>query len=366
MQLKFLLPLLLTLPLTLDAQVVFPGDFNNDGVANHIDLLPLAIAYGNKGPERPGANFEWIPQETFPWEIGLPVTGVDLSFIDADGNGLLDSFDLDAIAFNYDSTQIDAIPPPQPYLLTDTFPVEERPRLTLSIDRDEVNTGDTIRIEIFLDIPNPDVFPPTNPPTALACRITFDPDFINEEAIFYEPHPEAVDLMYVAANVNTVDFGRSVASGTIEFACGGRGVGALAMSRPIGQMIIVIEDMIFLEGDPEFEIEDYVLVNLGEQVIELEVEGDELLVTNVPDTPPVRVDIEGFPNPTHGPLLVCPGEFSGQPNVALYDASGRLVQIDFEPVGSCWQTDLTVLPPGVYWMVDEIQGYTRQLTVVKQ
>ncbi|MEL7423023.1 MAG: T9SS type A sorting domain-containing protein [Bacteroidota bacterium] len=366
MQFKILFVLLLAWPLSLDAQLLFPGDMNNDGIANHLDLLPLAIAYGTEGPPRPAASFDWFPQKSTPWDIGLPVTGIDLSFVDADGNGFLDSLDLDAIAINYDSTQTDAFPPPMPYILPDTFPVEERPRLSLSINRDEVSANDTIIVSIFLDIPNPDVFPPSNPPTALACRITFDPTYINEEAIFYEPDPSAADLMYVAANVNTVDFGRSVTSGTIEFACGGRGMGALALSRPIGQMIIVIEDMIFLEGDPGFTIEDQVMINLNEEVIDLEVEGDALLVTNTQESPPVRIDIEGFPNPSHGPFFVCPGEFSSAPNISVYDASGRLVHLDFEPVGSCFRTDLTVLSPGVYWMVDDVGGYTRQLTVVKQ
>ena len=111
-----------------------------------------------------------------------------------------------------------------------------------------------------------------------------------------------------------------------------------------------------------------VLPNRSEsQVIDLEIQGDALLVTNTRETPPVRVDIESFPNPTHGPLIVCPGEFSGTPNISVYDELGRLVHLDFEPAGSsCFQTDLTVLPPGIYWMVYDIGGYTRQLTVVKQ
>lgn len=366
MQYKILFTLFILLPVLLDAQVLFPGDMNNDGEANHIDLLPLAIAYGQEGPERPGANFEWIPQETIPWEIGLPVTGIDLSFVDADGNGRLDSLDLDAIPLNYDSTQTDAFPPPQPYLLPEVFEVDELPTLILDIDEDEVGEGDTIEVSLSLNIPDPTVFPFSNSPTALACIITFDPAFINEDAIFYEPDSGADDLMFVAASVNDVAFGRSPASGTIEFACGGRGQGALRMSRPIGKFKIVIEDMILLEGNPMFTITDQVLININEQVIDLDTQNDDLLVSVAAD-PSKRVDIEGFPNPTRGVLVVCPGEFLDYTDISVFNEAGQYFQLDFTPVNEhCWQVDLTVLPEGVYFMVHESNGYTKQLTVVKQ
>ena len=367
MQYKFLFTLFLILPLALEAQLLFPGDLNNDGEANHIDLLPLAIAYGQEGPERPEATLEWIPQETFFWGVGLPVTGVDLAFVDADGNGLLDSLDLDAIPLNYDSTQMEAIPPPQPYLLTDTFPVDELPRLLLSINQDEVGEGDTIQLTLSLEIPNPDVFPLSNPPTALACIIDFDPTFINEESIFFVPNSDATDLMYVAANVNTVEFGRSPISGNIEFSCGGRGQGALRASREIGQFIIVIEDMILLEGDPGFTIQDQVMINLNEEVIELQTGSDNLLVTSANEAEvEATSDAVGFPNPTTGPLLFCPGEPGVVPAVALYDASGRYTPLPLEPMSTCFQADLSNLTAGTYWLVHEIEGAARQITIVKQ
>lgn len=365
MRFKILLPLFLTLPVVVLAQVIFPGDLNNDGEANYIDLLPLAIAYGTEGPERPGAVLEWIPQETFPWEIGLPVTGVDLSFVDADGNGLIDSLDIDAIPLNYDSTQVDAIPPPMPYLLTDTFPVDQLPRLSLSINQNEVDGGDTIEVSLFLEIPNPDIFPPSNPPTALACIIDFDPSFINEEAIFFVPDPDANDLMYVAASINSVEFGRSPNSGNIEFSCGGRGQGALMTSRELGQFIIVIEDMILLEGDPNFTIEEQVMINLREEVIELDVAGDGVLVTSVKPPEIEQFELIGFPNPTPGPLTFCP-EIGTIPSALLYDESGRIMPLELEPLGHCWQADLSHLPAGLYWLVQEMYGTVRPITIVKQ
>lgn len=366
MQFKILLSLFLFLPALLDAQLLFPGDLNNDGEANHIDLLPLSIAYGQMGPERPGASFDWVPQETFFWELSLPVTGIDLAFVDADGNGILDSLDLDAIPINYDSTQTDAIPAPQPYLLPEIFEVDELPTLILDINQDEVGEGDTIEVSLSLNIPDPSVFPFSNPPTALACVITFDPAYINEEAIFYEPDPGADDLMYVAASVNSVDFGRSPSSGTIEFACGGRGQGALRMSRPLGKFKIVIEDMILLEGDPGFTITDQVMINLNEEVIDLQIRDDGLLVSVAAD-PNAQIDIEGFPNPTSGVFVICPGEFDDPSSIAVYNEMGQAFKLNYVPVNEqCWQVDLTVLPAGTYWIVHEIGGYTRQITVVKQ
>ncbi|MBK9013208.1 MAG: hypothetical protein IPM82_03480 [Saprospiraceae bacterium] len=117
----FLLSFLCSLHLAAQPIILFPGDANNDGVANQYDLLPIGVAYGQEGFPRPGATLDWLPQ-FLPqqWLQALPVSGVNLGFCDSDGNGLIDSFDIDAIALNFDSTQTGAQPPPMPYLLPDT------------------------------------------------------------------------------------------------------------------------------------------------------------------------------------------------------------------------------------------------------
>ena len=100
--------------------LMFPGDTNNDGIANYYDILPIGLAYDSLGPPRELPSFNWEAQEFFPWGKILPFSGVEYGFIDCDGNGIIDSLDVEAIALNYDSMQMEANPPPMPYELPDT------------------------------------------------------------------------------------------------------------------------------------------------------------------------------------------------------------------------------------------------------
>lgn len=349
MRYKFLLPLFALFAFGANAQVMFPGDLNNDGEANHIDLIPLCIAYGQTGPERFFPTLDWIPQETTPWEVGLPVTGIDLSFVDTDGNGRIDSLDLDAIALNYDTTQVDAFPPPQPYLLPDTFPVIEKPVIRLSFTQDQAMPGDTVMINVDWIVPNPEEFPLSNPPTVFACTISFDPEFIDEENIFYVPDPGATDLMYITANTSRVEFGRFTDSGNIELAFGGRGQGALAMSRSVGTFIVIIEDMILLEGNPDFDIEDPLLINSAEEVIEMDSQINTLMVTDTELILPPPSVLQVYPNPSSGSFRICGLEFTAK-ELSLHDHLGRRLPLRFKKQDACQNVDLSSYPTGTYWL----------------
>ena len=44
---------------------VWPGDVNNNGVVNNVDLLYLGFAHGHVGPARPGPSSQWEEQAVF-------------------------------------------------------------------------------------------------------------------------------------------------------------------------------------------------------------------------------------------------------------------------------------------------------------
>jgi len=95
-------------------QIMFPGDLNNDGVANQYDILPLGIAIFDEGFPRELSDIHWIEHSFFTWDQVLPVTGINYGFIDSDGNGFIDTTDITAILVNYDSIQNTSIPEPKP------------------------------------------------------------------------------------------------------------------------------------------------------------------------------------------------------------------------------------------------------------
>lgn len=79
---------------------VWPGDANNDLIANNIDVLTLGLAFGNTGPLRPNASNAWTAQPGAPWVGNIP-SGPNMKFSDCDGNGVVNDDDTMAVFLNY-------------------------------------------------------------------------------------------------------------------------------------------------------------------------------------------------------------------------------------------------------------------------
>lgn len=78
---------------------VWPGDTNNDGIANHEDLLPIGVAHQFTGPERNGLLY-WAPWTASNWMEDLP-TGSNFKHIDADADGAILAEDIELIENHY-------------------------------------------------------------------------------------------------------------------------------------------------------------------------------------------------------------------------------------------------------------------------
>ncbi len=78
---------------------VWPGDLNNDGKANNVDLLYWGLAEGDNGTLRPNPATSWTGQQSLEWASF--VNGVNGKHQDADGNGIVDEQDLQVLEDNY-------------------------------------------------------------------------------------------------------------------------------------------------------------------------------------------------------------------------------------------------------------------------
>ncbi len=75
----------------LSAQEVWPGDANNNGIANAVDALYIGVAYGTEGPERDDATTDWEAQPFELWGAAFP-DGTNYGYADADGDGEIDAY----------------------------------------------------------------------------------------------------------------------------------------------------------------------------------------------------------------------------------------------------------------------------------
>jgi Bacterial Ig domain/Secretion system C-terminal sorting domain len=72
------------------ADCVFPGDANNDGKVNMVDILPIGYCTGVVGTARENASTEWYGQYSADWP---GVMGAKEKHVDADGDGSVTALD---------------------------------------------------------------------------------------------------------------------------------------------------------------------------------------------------------------------------------------------------------------------------------
>lgn len=148
---------------------IWPGDANDDLIANNLDLLHVGLAFGSTGPARPNATTNWTAQFADLW--GSSISGTDVVHADTDGNGLVDAADTLAINLNYGLThnkgnKVDGVGP----LLAARF---------LS---DSLLAGDTATILIELGTG----MDPANGVYGLAFSLQFDTTLVDASSVMVE------------------------------------------------------------------------------------------------------------------------------------------------------------------------------------
>ncbi|MEW5768374.1 MAG: PKD domain-containing protein [bacterium] len=87
--------------------VVWPGDTNNDGRVNEIDILPLGSYWLRSGPPRASASSTWQAQTATPWSPEIGAT-----YADANGDGEVNEKEVIPIGLNWEKTHNGSSPAP--------------------------------------------------------------------------------------------------------------------------------------------------------------------------------------------------------------------------------------------------------------
>ncbi len=88
---------------TCDSNCVWPGDADNDGVANNFDVLNIGLAYGFTGVARADQSIAWYGHSAADWSDSFS-DGTNFKFADSNGGGLINAADTAAITLNYGLT----------------------------------------------------------------------------------------------------------------------------------------------------------------------------------------------------------------------------------------------------------------------
>lgn len=84
------------------ADLVYPGDTDHDKEVNMLDLLPIGLKYNDQVSGRFEISTEWIGQDAAN-TLDTLANGVDKKHADANGDGQINSVDVNAIFENYAS-----------------------------------------------------------------------------------------------------------------------------------------------------------------------------------------------------------------------------------------------------------------------
>jgi hypothetical protein len=82
---------------------VWPGDANDDAVADNLDILDIGIANAATGTTRLNASLNWIGQPSAAWGQTL-LSGTDYKFVDCNGDGVINPVDTNAVIQNFGFT----------------------------------------------------------------------------------------------------------------------------------------------------------------------------------------------------------------------------------------------------------------------
>jgi hypothetical protein len=91
--------------------IVWPGDTNNDKIADQADILPLGLHWNKTGPARENASMAWSGQLAMIW------TPLAATYADANGDGTVNQADVLPIGLNWSKMQTQTLAVTEPSLV---------------------------------------------------------------------------------------------------------------------------------------------------------------------------------------------------------------------------------------------------------
>ncbi len=323
-----------------DDDCVWPGDGNNDGVVNMIDLLFVGANFGDVGYSRPNASVLWYGQYSDEWLPYTPSNGVDTKYSDMDGNGTVEYVDLNAMDACYYLT----------HSLTPEYnPFEKNYPIYLElISTPPFFPGDLVEYNIKLGkSANPayDIY---------GLTFSFDYDYTKVEAgsmqvEFYNDSWFTINSptisMVKEPFVGRMDIGLSRTSG---YSASGYG--------DIGKLEFIVEDDV--EGrDKAYRLANSNAISLhtilgfdGQMnYIQLPEYGTSFEIAYGEDATGLQnEDLRVYPNPTEGLLNLHLNGDNALQSYQLYTTTGHLVRQTKSLKGKNVAVQLYDLPTGIY------------------
>jgi len=308
------------------ADCVWPGDANADGIANQEDLLSIGLNATITGPTRNGGLF-WGPKAAEEWVTDL------VKHADTDGNGTIDTADVEVTRLNYNLRRPD-------YVESPTY--VEGPELQVtSVSPNgftDVTEGQNILTRIIL-AEVPDL-------KGLSFALEFDTRYFagvfnsgegitgTSSELRARMPLNAEGLMGFARFKMAPDAFIEGAGNYEVFSLRARGFFDIPV--PSDTTYLRFRDIVAVRADGS-------LIPIGGMTVPVTFDGVFVDTDEAPEKEPLRV----FPNPTTGQLHV---QFPGQQveQLEVWNSTGQTVRRVQGPFTEQHTLELRGLPPGLY------------------
>jgi hypothetical protein len=333
----------------LSAQAMWPGDANNNGVANGADFVYYGLAHGSQGPQRPNASPNWVPQTIAPWSQSF-ANGVNYAFADFDGDGEVDNSDQSKFEANWGKTHGS--------VSADGYGASvsgASVRVKLFPGATQVAPGASLNIEVRIG-------DPTHPVTGLyglAFKMHYSQDLVNSGGSDIEFN-DLSGSWFDGGGASRHFFQKNENIGRAETGLTRTNQMPVSGQGAVGSFSIIIEDIIVgrLRDTLDIVIDSLIVFDANGNASGAEGDTIQVIVVDpsaaAPDNTPGQKGMQIAPNPVSGSFLYVHTPTPVE-SATLTDLNGRVVwRTLFEAPDTRMALEKPHLPPGIYML--KMQG----------
>jgi hypothetical protein len=299
---------------------VWPGDANDDAVADNNDILDIGIANGATGTTRANATLNWIGQPSMPWGQTL-LSGTDYKWVDCNGDGTIDLNDTTAVVQNFGFTHNNR----------SGIPVYNAtlPDLAITMYQDSLaaNAAGSLSVSLgSVSVPASNVY-------GLSFTLNFDPAQI--DAASFGMNETGTWMGTPGTNLMGVVLHQGTGTGSVEIAITRYNHTNVNGNGAIANLGFMTTNALNASGNTQnviFSISNVTVISANETTQQVNAVNDSVVVADPSVLNGISVfenasAISAFPNPFDESVeLVLPGTANGKSCViTLTDASGRIV-----------------------------------------
>ncbi len=308
------------------AQLLHPGDVNNNGIVNGADALYWATVNGKTGAPRTSPDSNFVPQIIDDLWPDTFANGISHAYADCDGNGIIDDSDLNdfIIKFLYNEHMFSA-GTNDPYSLgADGFD----PKILLQPSTNSIEEGGNVEIAVSLNsVDGSDI----DNIYGLTFIMEFAPRFVDRKFVY---NPPSINWIGTDDNISATIFSK-IDEGIAEMTIVRKDGSSISGSGDIGSFNIIIEDIVvgLVDRDTlEVEIINIILIDeefntkaIAPSTAKIEITKNSTSTNNL-----LTNQFQVYPNPFEREFIIERPNDVDIKELSLIDPLGKTIPISFD------------------------------------